>query len=118
MNQLPNLFVFLSLAVFSLLLLTSFSGDEPEWAAWGLAILGVASAIASAVLIVVIAKSVRDDGIGSTSRKSALNEVCPKCGQVADGQGGEYPCSECGVPTLHDSIAVAAPTCKDVDTSE
>ncbi len=30
-------------------------------------------------------------------------DACPKCGQVPNGQGGEYPCSVCGVPTLHDS---------------
>ena len=26
---------------------------------------------------------------------------CPKCGQVDTGQQGEYPCEECGLPTLH-----------------
>jgi hypothetical protein len=28
-------------------------------------------------------------------------EKCPKCGQTDEGQQGEYPCSECGLPTLH-----------------
>jgi hypothetical protein len=29
-------------------------------------------------------------------------DVCAKCGQIPMGKGGEYPCSECGVPTVHD----------------
>jgi len=58
-SQLPNLFVFLMLVIFSLILLTGMTGDEPEWAVWTLAILGVASAIASSVLLIVIAKSMR-----------------------------------------------------------
>ena len=28
---------------------------------------------------------------------------CPQCGQIPNGQGGEYPCQICGVPTLHDA---------------
>lgn len=31
------------------------------------------------------------------------SDICPQCGQVPNGQGGEYPCPACGVPTLHDS---------------
>lgn len=30
------------------------------------------------------------------------DEPCPKCGQVPNGQSGEYPCLICGLPTLHD----------------
>ena len=29
-------------------------------------------------------------------------DACPKCGQVPNGQGGEYPCSVCGIPVAHD----------------
>lgn len=27
---------------------------------------------------------------------------CKSCGQVPEGQGGEYPCKDCGLPTVHD----------------
>jgi hypothetical protein len=27
---------------------------------------------------------------------------CPRCGQVDEGQTGEYGCEECGLPMLHD----------------
>jgi hypothetical protein len=27
---------------------------------------------------------------------------CPQCGQLPGQQSGEYPCSACGEPTLHD----------------
>lgn len=27
---------------------------------------------------------------------------CPKCGQRDEGQTGEYPCAECGLPLTHD----------------
>lgn len=27
---------------------------------------------------------------------------CPECGQADHGQTGEYPCSVCGLPWLHD----------------
>jgi hypothetical protein len=27
---------------------------------------------------------------------------CPMCGQIDNGQTGEYPCMECGLPVLHD----------------
>lgn len=27
---------------------------------------------------------------------------CKKCTQIPVGQQGEYPCSECGLPTVHD----------------
>ena len=30
---------------------------------------------------------------------------CKKCGQVDNGQTGEYPCSECGLPTTHDNTS-------------
>jgi hypothetical protein len=33
---------------------------------------------------------------------------CPKCGQVDIGQTGEYPCSECGLPTTWDGIPQSA----------
>jgi len=29
---------------------------------------------------------------------------CEKCGQSTRGQGGEYPCPVCGVPTMHDDL--------------
>ena len=29
---------------------------------------------------------------------------CDKCGQSDNGQTGEYPCSKCGLPILHDAI--------------
>ncbi len=29
-------------------------------------------------------------------------QKCPNCGQVDEGQTGEYPCPECGLPGLHD----------------
>jgi hypothetical protein len=29
-------------------------------------------------------------------------DVCAKCGQIPMGKGGEYPCSECGLSTVHD----------------
>lgn len=36
---------------------------------------------------------------------AALAEkACEKCGQVNEFKGGEYPCSWCGLPTLHDDI--------------
>ena len=31
-----------------------------------------------------------------------MNEPCPKCGQTDHGQTGEYPCPECGLPTVWD----------------
>lgn len=27
---------------------------------------------------------------------------CNSCGQFPEGQGGEYPCKACGLPTVHD----------------
>lgn len=35
----------------------------------------------------------------------AKQTPCPKCGQVDTGQTGEYPCTECGLPTTHDEPA-------------
>jgi hypothetical protein len=29
---------------------------------------------------------------------------CPDCGQIAEGQTGEYPCPTCGLPRMWDSI--------------
>lgn len=29
---------------------------------------------------------------------------CKKCGQVDNGQTGEYPCKECGLPLVHDIL--------------
>jgi len=37
------------------------------------------------------------------ARKLEELNACPKCGQVDTGQTGEYPCSECGLPTMHDA---------------
>lgn len=32
-----------------------------------------------------------------------VNQVpCSKCGQINQGQTGEYPCEVCGLPTMHD----------------
>lgn len=31
---------------------------------------------------------------------------CKKCGQLPNGQTGEYPCSECGIPTVHDRSTI------------
>lgn len=50
--------------------------------------------------------------------------ACPKCHQKINGQTGEYPCSVCGLPTLHDQedrpmaldqITVATVTLEDTD---
>jgi rubrerythrin len=30
---------------------------------------------------------------------------CIVCGQIDHGQTGEYPCPNCGLPTLHDDSA-------------
>ncbi len=35
---------------------------------------------------------------------------CGKCGQVDHGQYGEYPCADCGLPTVWDPPADKAPT--------
>lgn len=37
--------------------------------------------------------------------KQQLHEAspCAMCGQVDAGQTGEYPCKECGLPSLHDA---------------
>lgn len=37
------------------------------------------------------------------SRKLKEINACLKCGQVDTGQTGEYPCSRCELPTLHDA---------------
>ena len=35
------------------------------------------------------------------------NNPCPQCGQVwSDRTTGEYPCSRCGMPRLHDQASV------------
>jgi hypothetical protein len=31
-----------------------------------------------------------------------IAEPCPKCGQVPNGQHGEYPCAVCGLPVVWD----------------
>lgn len=31
-----------------------------------------------------------------------LDDPCPHCGQVPNGQGGEFPCPLCGLPWVHD----------------
>ena len=31
-------------------------------------------------------------------------EPCPKCGQIWQGQTGEYPCELCGLPTVWDEV--------------
>ena len=40
---------------------------------------------------------------------------CGKCGQVDHGQQGEYPCSQCGLPTLHDEKAPEAESAEEAD---
>jgi hypothetical protein len=39
----------------------------------------------------------------------AKEDRCAKCGQIEAGQTGEYPCSECGIPVLHDTVSEQAP---------
>jgi len=51
-------------------------------------------------------------------KKCALNAVimpCDQCGQkLSDkGIGGEYPCSLCGIPTVHDEYFTAHPEGKE-----
>lgn len=36
------------------------------------------------------------------------DEPCKKCNQTDAGQNGEYPCPECGLPTVWDEPAVNA----------
>ncbi len=38
----------------------------------------------------------------SNGVNESINKACPKCGQADHGQTGEYPCPECGLPTLWD----------------
>ena len=36
---------------------------------------------------------------------SEIKEMCPKCGQkYGEYHSGEYPCSECGKPTVWDVV--------------
>lgn len=34
--------------------------------------------------------------------RESTKEACKSCGQIPSGQGGEYPCPVCGIPTMHD----------------
>lgn len=34
---------------------------------------------------------------------TAANQPCATCGQIDQGQTGEHPCTECGIPTEHDA---------------
>ena len=47
-------------------------------------------------------------------------EPCKKCGQIDNGQTGEYPCSECGLPTILDDplFLRPAPTATPGDSTE
>lgn len=46
---------------------------------------------------------------------SRLSE-CPKCGQVDNGQTGEYPCDSCGLPLTHDAPTTTLE--QDAETAE
>jgi hypothetical protein len=39
----------------------------------------------------------------------AADAPCPKCGQLDNGQTGEYPCPTCALPTQHDTPPAADP---------
>lgn len=43
-------------------------------------------------------------GSGVVSESDYIQTPCPKCGQVDHGQTGEHPCSECGLPIVHDDV--------------
>lgn len=43
----------------------------------------------------------RTDAVLSASAEPSAPK-CKSCGQVPEGQGGEYPCKACGLPTVHD----------------
>jgi hypothetical protein len=43
-----------------------------------------------------------------TTLASKNTGSCPSCGQLAEEQGGKYPCKDCGVPTVHDPVQVTA----------
>lgn len=38
------------------------------------------------------------------SPEEIRNGACKKCGQIDEGQTGEYPCVDCGLPILHDDV--------------
>lgn len=40
--------------------------------------------------------------LGRWTGKEDKRKPCPACGQVDIGQYGEYPCPECGLPTVWD----------------
>lgn len=40
---------------------------------------------------------------------------CAQCGQISAGQTGEYPCSACGVPRLHDAPSAPRVTLQDIE---
>lgn len=48
---------------------------------------------------------VTDSRIDVQLRGSWELSTCQKCGQVDNGQTGEYPCSECGLPQVWDEAA-------------
>lgn len=48
-----------------------------------------------------------DTALSASAEPSAPK--CKSCGQVPEGQSGEYPCKACGLPTVHDEPS--APTC-------
>lgn len=42
---------------------------------------------------------------------------CAQCGQISAGQTGEYPCSRCGVPRLHDAPSAPRVTPQDIEAN-
>ena len=40
---------------------------------------------------------------GARTGRPEVDRVCPACGQTDEGQTGEYPCPNCGLPTLWDA---------------
>lgn len=42
---------------------------------------------------------------------------CAQCGQISAGQTGEYPCSACGVPRLHDASSAPRVTPQDIEAN-
>jgi len=48
------------------------------------------------------AEQFRDDVVAQV-RNRLKRAACPKCAQTDAGQTGEYPCAECGLPTVWDA---------------
>lgn len=41
-----------------------------------------------------------------TWSEEPLDNPCSLCGQIDEGQTGEYPCVNCGLPQTHDALPV------------